>query len=316
MRRNTILWLMATWALTLALAVEPVWASAPDDDKDDSPGSYAETVDPAKLPPLGEVVHRFRGRGWSVTVDQDPEATFQYLRLWKGKRVVLALWGYRFSFDVHVPGGRGKGDRRFVHREFRPGKGRWLAVLHSTLGTACCERIYLIDPAQARIVDTVGAEGVSSPGFAQLDRRPGLEAYVDDRTLVMWNGSCAACAPLPRIALAWTPKGYQPSSRVQRGPRPSQREIAKIRRELKIGLGYDTRTLDGFAWPLVDLVYSGHGRLAWSLAREVWRTNTGERESYLEALRDAMARSPFWPVILRANGISVKTPGAAEAFLK
>jgi hypothetical protein len=59
MRRNTFLWLMATWALTLALAVEPVWASAPGDDEDDWPGSYAETVDPAKLPPLGEVVHRF-----------------------------------------------------------------------------------------------------------------------------------------------------------------------------------------------------------------------------------------------------------------
>jgi hypothetical protein len=27
-------------------------------------------------------------------------------------------------------------------------------------------------------------------------------------------------------------------------------------------------------------------------------------------------RSPFWPVVLRANGISESTPGAAEAFLK
>jgi hypothetical protein len=52
MRRNTFLWLMATWALTLALDADPVWASAPGDDEDDWPGSYAETVDVAKLPPL------------------------------------------------------------------------------------------------------------------------------------------------------------------------------------------------------------------------------------------------------------------------
>jgi hypothetical protein len=316
MRRNTFLWLMATWALTLALDADPVWASAPGDDEDDWPGSYAETVDVAKLPPLGEVVHRIRGRGWSVTVDQDPEAASQYLRLWKGKRVVFALWGYRFSFDVVAPGGQGKGKARFVHREFQPGKGRWLAVLHSTMGTACCERIYLIDPAKARVVDTVGAEGVSSPGFAQLDGRPGLEAYVHDRALVMWNGSCAMCAPLPRIALAWTPMGYKPAWRVQREARPSRQEIAKIRRELRAALGYGTRSRDEFAWPLAELVYSGHGSLAWSLARKAWRTNTAERETYLAALRDAMASSPFWPVVLRANGISESTPGAAEAFLK
>jgi hypothetical protein len=73
---------------------------------------------------------------------------------------------------------------------------------------------------------------------------------------------------------------------------------------------------DEFAWPLAELVYSGHGSLAWSLARKAWRTNTAERETYLAALRDAMASSPFWPVVLRANGISESTPGAAEAFLK
>jgi hypothetical protein len=251
-----------------------------------------------------------------VTIDEEPEAMTQYLRLWKGQRLVLAVWGYRFYFNVDTSDGRGPEERRSAVREFRPGKGRWLAVLQSSLGTACCERIYLIDPVKGRIVDTVGAEGVSNPGFAQLDGRPGLEAYVHDRALVMWNGSCAMCAPLPRIALAWTPTGYEPSWRLQREARPSRREIAKIRRELRAALGYGTRTRDEFAWPLAELVYSGHGSLAWSLARKAWRTNTAERETYLAALRDAMASSPFWPVVLRANGISDSTPGAAEAFLK
>lgn len=313
MRRSTFMWLLATWALAGGLPIESVWASAPEDQWPDALGT---PVDVAKVPPLGQVVDRIRGRGWSVTIDEEPEAMTQYLRIWKGQRLVLAVWGYRFYFNVDTSDGRGQEERRSAVREFRPGEGRWLAVRQSSLGTACCERIYLIDPVKGRIVDTVGAEGVSNPGFAELDGRPGLEAYVHDRALVMWNGSCAMCAPLPRIVLAWTSRGYKPSWRVQRRPRPSRREIAKIRRELRDALGYDTRTLDEFAWPLVDLVYSGHGRLAWSLAREVWQTNTAERETYLEALRNAMARSRFWPLILRANGVSEKTPGAAEAFLK
>ncbi len=178
-------------------------------------------------------------------------------------------------------------------------------------GAHCCTTYYVFafEPFFRRlaVIPTLDA----GARFEDLDGKPGLEVITADMTFAYWNTYYAA-SPKPRVVLAWTGADYVAAPELMAAPPPSPEALASQAAEIAASDQWTPDQLDPDLWrEMLELIYSGHGDLAWSFLEAAWPSGRDGQEAFRAAFLCQLATSPWWPALSAMNGLDAPPAGCA-----
>jgi hypothetical protein len=165
-----------------------------------------------------------------------------------------------------------------------------------------------IGPHLRKIAEIDAEFGDQGPNFVHFDRGPGLRVQIYDWTFASWH-SDSADSPAPKVILEYTDGTYGVSAHLTRSLQVDVKDIrAKIEKLRSLANG----SHDG-AWPdadvsselrrtMLDLIYTGHRRLAYQFLEEAWPQNIRGKEVFRKDSNEQLKKSRYWKQFSNSMG--------------
>lgn len=248
------------------------------------------------------------------------------LEVQKDGRVVYWHHGQSGSYSVGV--GCGVRDKAFmpVGRDIT-GSGKPEVVISNWTGGAhCCLSYDVLELGNhvKKVGHIDAGDGAPCKFIREKDGK--IDFVVYDWTFAYWNTSFVE-SPAPEVILRYEPGGYQPAIKLMRKPAPSpsdfQELVAEGKRQFHSAKTYGSDNVNRAIWAaegenssyqdwqtlpdsrfwsiMLDLIYSGHTKLAWKFCNEAWQGSPDVKARFLSSFRQQLKKSPYWPAIRAMN---------------
>ena len=114
-------------------------------------------------------------------------------------------------------------------------------------------------------------------------------------------------SPAPDVILRFRYGKFRLAQNLMRKPSPNNKDLAA--RAKKIVGNWDTLEQgppDEYWGELLDLIYTGNARRAWSFAEEAWPRDKQGRGEFIEEFKKQLRKSPYWEELKKLNGQDLK----------
>ncbi len=235
------------------------------------------------------------------------DSTYEYegcFEIFKNGQRVYARRSYKFQV-VEMPGISARESRILMGKDITSDGEPDLVVSEWTGGAHCCFLFYVFRIGKEfRKLATIDAAHGDLPPFQDLDGDSNLEIVLYDWTFAYWNASFAF-SPAPKVILRFHDNTYRLANDLMRKPAPSQKELekqAKEVREILKDFGEIPYSSASDLWGvMLDLIYTGHAKLAWQFLDMAWPKDLPGKEGFLNDFRAHLSESPYWPEIQALN---------------
>lgn len=226
----------------------------------------------------------------------------------RDETIVWSQTGWRFLVEeADIPGVPRGSD---VTGDGRPD----LLVVEWTGGAHCCAifHLFALDP-EVRLLASLDTADVGA-AFADLDGAPGLEMETADPGWAYWYTSFAD-SPAPRVVLRWSDEtGWTPALDLMVAPAPSDEDLAAQAATVAASDRWGGGDFEPELWRvMLDLIYTGHGDLAWSFFDAAWPAGQGGKEAFARDFRCQLAAGPWWPALAAMNGLDAPSGCPAQS---
>ena len=171
-------------------------------------------------------------------------------------------------------------------------------------GAHCCFSIIIFSLGEElkKIAEIEG--GDSSFEFKDFEEDGIYELVGRDWTFAYWETSFAH-SPAPQIVLRYLHGKYVLATDLMKNKPPGEKEIAAKIDELSHAFTRSA-TFDDEVPPelweyMLDLIYSGNGKIALTFLDKAWPEHREGREAFLTAFKAQLAKSSYWPEIKTFN---------------
>lgn len=171
-----------------------------------------------------------------------------------------------------------------------------------TGGAHCCTLYWLFELSDGQALPLAYLNGLHGGGdFADLDGDGILEYTTDDWTFAYWHVPYVA-SPSPNVILRFRGDRYVVAGDLMRRPPPPPAELAAAAEALHEPLRLAPGDPPVELWSrMLDLMYTGHERLAWEFFEQAWPGESEPKRKFLAEFRAQLAKSAYWPDV-RAAG--------------
>lgn len=181
-------------------------------------------------------------------------------------------------------------------------------------GAHCCFLLKVFAAGEEfRQVAELDLEHTGGAEFTDADGDGRWELTAHDWTFAYWNASFARSAA-PEIVLRLEQGQFRLAADRMRKPPRSKEETAKLCQQVREDENWNDpeEIPQDLLLPqiLLDLIYSGQAREAWSFLHQAWPAGRGGREKYIAQFREQLAKSPYWKEVQALNGGGVWPPEA------
>lgn len=173
-------------------------------------------------------------------------------------------------------------------------------------GAHCCFLLKVFAAGEEfRQVAELDLEHTSGAEFTDADGDGRWELTAHDWTFAYWNASFARSA-VPEVVLRLENGTFRLAADHMRKPPPSKERMAKLLQQVREDESWThpEELPQDLLLPqiLLELIYSGQAREAWSLLQQAWPAGRGGREKYAAQFREQLAKSPYWKEVQALNG--------------
>jgi hypothetical protein len=146
----------------------------------------------------------------------------------------------------------------------------------------------------------------ATPGcyFENIDKYPQpVFVYYDSCPYLFWDGCSHADSPTPTIILKWKNDGFHVAPELMLAPEvkpnvncsydPDYHELAESFRKDESWAKEFRPPIELVSW-VVNTLYEGHVKTAWSVFDRAWPANVPGKEEYRKQLEDAIKTSPYY----------------------
>jgi hypothetical protein len=173
-----------------------------------------------------------------------------------------------------------------------------LVVAEHTGGAHCCNVIHLFEIGKEfrKIAELDGAH--SQVLFKDLDGDLKPEVLMKDWTFAYWRSSFTGSSKPPTVILRYRDGAYRVAADLMRKPAPSPTELKRRAQRVREDQWWkETGEPPSHLWGYIfELLYTGHGKLAWQFLEMAWRPGVSGKDEFLREFRDQLSASPFWPL--------------------
>ena len=240
--------------------------------------------------PNGDLKLEREIEGYTIRIygpDMDWNGSFEILQ---GERRVYGEHGKTFGleFDEGLPGLPELGLDITADGEPNVVVGHWSGGAH------CCYSAYIFQLGDdfKLLAHVEGHDG--GIGFKNLDDQRDLELRVSDPTFGNWK-TAWAFSPRPGVVLKWNGQAYAVAGEIMRTERPTEQEMAEIAAPLR-DPAFWQQPLEyrSELWArMLDLIYTGHPDLGWSLLN-TWPDEVPGRDEFAVDFYAELMKSPFY----------------------
>lgn len=181
-----------------------------------------------------------------------------------------------------------------------------LVVKEWTGGAHCCYRLHVFELGERfRFIQTIEAEHSDLAWFENLDEDPALELAMNDWSFAYWRTSFAT-SPAPRVVLKYRDGRYRVAPELMRRSPPSPESFREMAREIRSEPEWAERKRPPvILWRnMLDLLYTGNAREAWSLLDLAWPAECAGKERFQAEFKEQLANSRYWRELTNLAGFS------------
>jgi hypothetical protein len=222
------------------------------------------------------------------------------VRILKGRKLVFSRTGWEFKIGA----GFYKESGILIGSDMT-GKGKPNAVVSEWSGGAhCCFTFHIFELGESfKEISVIKSDHSDLARFVDLDHDGSYEFDGNDWAFAYWRTSFMA-SPAPRVVLKFSDGRYRLAYNLMTKPEPSEKEfgemVAKIRsdNEWHAGISTDCKFDCGVPvalWTYVlELMYTGHPKLAWRLYNESWPGNRADKADFKDQFCTQLRSSRYW----------------------
>jgi len=183
-----------------------------------------------------------------------------------------------------------------------------LVIGEWTGGAHCCFLFHVFELGSDRLrkVTTIDAEHSDGSRFEDVDHDGRIEFLSNDWTFAYWRTGFGQ-SPAPDVILRFRDGKFRFALDSMHKPSPSDEDLAA--RAMKIAGNWDTLEQGPpheYWGELLDLIYTGNARRAWSFAEEAWPHDKQGRGEFIKEFRKQLRKSPHWRELKELNGQDLK----------
>jgi hypothetical protein len=177
-----------------------------------------------------------------------------------------------------------------------------LIVSEYTGGAHCCHVYWVFELSGGQAQPLAYLNGLHGGGdFADLDGDGILEYTTDDWTFAYWHVPYVA-SPSPSVILRFKDDRYAVAGDLMRKPAPPPADLAAAAAALHEPLRLAPADPPVELWSrMLDLMYTGHERLAWEFFDQAWPGDSEPKRRFLAEFRAQLAKSVYWPDVRAAS---------------
>ena len=183
-----------------------------------------------------------------------------------------------------------------------------LVIGEWTGGAHCCFLFHVFELGSTRLrkVATIDAQHSDLSRFADVDHDGRPEFLTNDWTFAYWHTGFMQ-SPAPDVILRFRNGKFRLALDLMRKPNPNERDIAAKTKEIAGNWDTSEEGPPAAYWAeLLDLIYSGNARRAWSFAEEAWPRDKEGRDEFMKEFRKQLRSSPYWEELKELNGQDLK----------
>lgn len=162
-------------------------------------------------------------------------------------------------------------------------------------GAHCCSTFEILELSdQVRLVTSIDGGDSDSAYFSDVLHDGHYEFIGNNYTFAYWHSDFVHSPAPPRI-LRFDGQNYVLALEAMRKPAPSPETLKKVVAATKTGVWVDSYPPSALTNAMVNLIYSGHSNLAWSIASQSWVAGHISQAVFLQQLCAQLALDPFYP---------------------
>lgn len=183
-----------------------------------------------------------------------------------------------------------------------------LVIGEWTGGAHCCFLFHVFELGSERLrkVTTIDAEDSDGSRFADVDHDGRAEFLTNDWTFAYWHTGFMQ-SPAPDVILRFRNGKFRLALDLMRKPTPNDKDLAAEAK--KVARNWDTSEQGPpheYWGKLLDLIYTGNARGAWSFAEEAWPRDKEGRAEFIKEFKKQLRKNPYWEELKELDGQDLK----------